>query len=135
MKIFRAVMVFLAILAVLAIQNANILNSGIPSDYPEAIRLGCGALMNLQNPYSEAWNCVSGNPNSLGAGYLFLLCLSGVWIVPGVAPLLGLAVCWRLRPDPTVFAVLSLLSFRATLQGMDYLLAGGLACWLMSRSV
>ena len=127
-------LIVLAILATLALQGSNLLNGGQPSDYPVAIVNGCTALLSDQNPYAPDWICNGASPNTLGVGYLVLLTISGLWIVPGLAPVIGLWICWRLRPDPAVFVVLVVLSARATLQGMDYLLAGGLACWLMSRS-
>lgn len=126
--------ILIVVLAGLWLQSANLLNGGLPSDYPEAIRLGCHALMSGQNPYAPEWLCNGTSPNTLGVGYLALLTISGLWIMPGLAPILGLAICWRLRPDPAVFALLAVLSARATVQGMDYLLMSGGCAWLMSRS-
>ena len=128
-------LIVITVIAVLALQNANILNGGQPSDYPVAIVNGCSAIMAGQNPYAPQWLCNGVSPNTLGVGYLVLLTISGLWIVPGLAPVLGLWICWRLRPDPAVFAVLVILSARATVQGMDYLLmSGGVACILSSDS-
>ena len=89
-------LIVLAVLATLALQNANLLNGGQPSDYPEAIRLGCSAIMAGQNPYAPEWLVNGGSPNTLGVGYLALLTISGLWSVPGLAPVIGLWLCWGL---------------------------------------
>lgn len=117
------------------------------SDYPEAINLPCMAMLRGESPYSVV--CTSGNPMSPGPGYLLLLLVSGLFLIPNVLPFLGIAILgvslfWNAsehyhgtRSDRAVvsfLAVVAVLLIRSTILGIDYLFAGG-ALWLALSSL
>ncbi len=106
-----------------------------PNDYPDAISFGCRAMLRGESPYSVV--CSSGSPISPGPGCLLVFLCSGLFLAPGLVPLLGIGITASMaRPEErdATIAIVGLLAFRASVFGMDYLFAGGCLCWLLLRS-
>jgi hypothetical protein len=120
-------------LAILFLQSNNPLTT-IGSDYPEAINFGCLAMLIGNSPYSV--DCSSGSSITPGAGYLLIFLSTGLFLIPGIVPLIGLFLCYLIAKKSKhcdkMIVVTALITTRASIIGMDYLFAGGLLCWLLS---
>jgi hypothetical protein len=104
----------------------------ITTDYKEAISLSCAAMLRGESPYSVL--CATGSPMTPGPGYLLLFIVSGLFLAPGLVPVIGLFLCVALaRPSErwVAFLILAPLTIRSTIWCMDYLFAGGALCWLL----
>jgi hypothetical protein len=104
-------------------------------DYIEATQQGTISILSLRNPYREGCK-TTGNPITPGPGYLIIMGFLGLFLEPRMMVLFSLVFLWFIlkkryseKSAITVLLFVMVLTIRANIIQMDYLLNGGLLCF------